>query len=66
MSRKILKKAKENDRWNYGLLLVERLEGTEYRRTFQQKSLQPRQIALLCKDEIQQFQWATRPIAGGE
>lgn len=28
------------------------------RRVFQQKSLQPRQVALLCKDEIHQFRLA--------
>jgi len=36
------------------------------RRTFQQKSLQPIQVALLCKDEIQQYQMATRPIVGDD
>jgi hypothetical protein len=36
------------------------------RRTFQQKSLQPCQVALLCKDDIQQYQLATRPITNEE
>jgi hypothetical protein len=33
------------------------------RRTFQNKSMQPRQVALLCKEDIEQFQLATRPNA---
>jgi hypothetical protein len=36
------------------------------RRIFQQKSLQPCQVALLCKDDIQQYQLATRTTAQGE
>jgi hypothetical protein len=32
------------------------------KKTFQQKALQPCQVALLCKDDIQQYQLATRPI----
>jgi len=32
------------------------------RRTFQQKSLSPRQVASLCKDDISQFSLATAPI----
>ena len=32
------------------------------RRTFQQKSLSPRQVASLCKDDISQFSLATSPI----
>lgn len=35
------------------------------KRTFQHKSLQPR-VALLRKDDIQQFQSVIRPIIGGE
>ena len=31
------------------------------RRTFQNKSLQAREVAFLCKEEVDQFQWATRP-----
>jgi uncharacterized membrane protein len=31
------------------------------RKTFQQKHQQPIQVAQLCKDEIQQYQMATRP-----
>jgi hypothetical protein len=33
------------------------------KRTFQNKSLQPRQVALLCKEDIQQYQLATSPNA---
>jgi hypothetical protein len=36
------------------------------RRIFQQKSLQPCQVAHLCKDDIQQYQLATRTTAQGE
>jgi hypothetical protein len=37
------------------------------RRTFQQKSLQPEQVAFyICKDDIQQFQLTTPPIVDGE
>ena len=36
------------------------------RRTFQQKSLQPRHAVLLCKDDIQLFQLATKPIVSEE
>ena len=36
------------------------------RRTFQQKSQQPLQVALLCKEDIQQYQLATRPIVNAE
>ena len=32
------------------------------RRTFQQKSLSPKQVASLCKDDISQFSLATSPI----
>ena len=32
------------------------------RRTFQQKSLQPRQVAMLCKNDMQQYHTATRPV----
>jgi len=31
------------------------------RRTFQQKSLQPRQVALLCKDDIYSSSWQQDP-----
>lgn len=31
------------------------------RRTFLNKSLQPREVAFLCKEEFQQFQWAAQP-----
>jgi hypothetical protein len=31
------------------------------RRTFQNKTVQPRQVALLCKEEVEQYQLATRP-----
>jgi hypothetical protein len=34
------------------------------RRTFQNKLLQPRQVALLCKEDIQQYQLATRSNEG--
>jgi len=34
------------------------------RRTFQNKSLQPSQVALLCKEDIEQYQLATRFHAG--
>ena len=33
------------------------------RRTFQNKTLQPRQVALLCKEDIEQYQLATRTHA---
>lgn len=46
--------------WNYDLFLVEHRERTN-RRIFQQKSLHPRQVAMPCKDDIQQYQMATRP-----
>jgi len=36
------------------------------RRTFQQKSLQPNQVALLCKDDIQRYQFAARPTVQQE
>jgi hypothetical protein len=32
------------------------------KRTFQNKSLQPNEVALLCKEEVDQFKLATRPI----
>jgi hypothetical protein len=35
------------------------------RRTFQNKSLQPSEVVLLCKEEIDQFGLATRPSRGG-
>jgi hypothetical protein len=31
------------------------------KRTFQNKSFQAREVAFLCKEEIDQYQWATRP-----
>lgn len=31
------------------------------RRTFQNKQLNPRQVALLCKEDVDQYHWATRP-----
>ena len=31
-----------------------------------QRSLQPRQVALLCKDDIQLYQMATRPFVAEE
>jgi hypothetical protein len=34
------------------------------RRTFQNKSLQPREVAFLCKEEFDQFQLTTRPDVG--
>lgn len=36
------------------------------RRTFQQKSLQANQVALLCKDDIQRYQFAARPTVQQE
>jgi hypothetical protein len=32
-------------------------------RTFQNKSLQPEEVAYLCKEEVEQYQSATRPYA---
>ena len=34
------------------------------RRTFQNKSMQPSQVAMICKEDLQQYQLATRPNAG--
>jgi hypothetical protein len=33
------------------------------RRTFQNKSMQPNQVVMLCKEDLQQYQLATRPDA---
>jgi len=44
---------------------VEPLEGAK-KKNIPTKSLQPIQVALLCKDEIQQYQMATRPIVGDD
>jgi hypothetical protein len=56
-------KIKKGVRWHYNLLLVEHLEKRN-RRTFQNKTLQPSLVALLCKEDLEQYRLVTRANVG--